>query len=234
MIVFPLTANGMWFIPVYFGLFLMAPILNKALDVQSVNERRISLGLLLIIDVYIGYMHQIEGVTVNGYQLIHFVMLYYMGACLRDIEANYRTRWEGGAFFALIVVGAGLHAIKMIFPPIAIIYSMRYNSPYVVLTSACFFMWIRSYSFRSAFINNVAKSVLSVYIISSMIPGYYEGLHYIQDNTSTLGTASLVPLFIVVYYCLCIFIDKIRIACCAPLIKYLAKRGDMITRKLKE
>ena len=139
----------------------------------------------------------------------------------------------GGAFLSLVVVGAGLHAIKIIFPPIAIIYSMRYNSPYVVLTSVCFFMWVRTYSFQSAIINNVAKSVLSVYIISSMLPGYYEGLHFLQDNTSILGTALLVPLFIVVYYSLCIFIDKIRIACCAPLIKYLANRCNMITRKFK-
>lgn len=98
-IIFPITANGMWFIPVYFALWLMAPLLNAALDHQDRRGRRMTLLLLLLIDVYIGYMHQVEEISVNGYHLIHFVTLYYLGANLKEFEKSC-TKW-GGYFYCL-------------------------------------------------------------------------------------------------------------------------------------
>ncbi len=96
-ILFPLTANGLWFIHAYFALYLLAPLLNAALDNQDGRARKMTLLMLILVDVYIGYMHQIEEVSVNGCHLIHFVTLYYIGANLKDFKAK-RVKWGGGVF----------------------------------------------------------------------------------------------------------------------------------------
>ncbi len=132
----------------------------------------------------------------------------------------------GGGGLLLIILGAGLHAIKMIFPPIAIVYSMRYNSPYVMVASVCLFQWIATFRFQLGIINKIAKSVLAAYIMHSMIPHYYWGLHWVQDHTGYLGTVVMMPLFIVVYFIMCILIDQLRIVICQPLNSFLADRTE--------
>lgn len=108
---------------------------------------------------------------------------------------------------------------------------MRYNSPFVMVASVCMFQWMATFSFQSIFINKVAKSVLSVYVISSMIPGYYDGLHWVQNHTGYWGTAILMPIFIAAYYAACIVIDQVRIIVCRPLIMLLVDKTDKLTNK---
>lgn len=93
-----------------------------------------------------------------------------------------------------------------------------------MIASVCLFQWITTIRLQSDIINRIAKSVLSVYIISSMIPGYYSGLHWVQDHTGYWGSALMIPIFIVAYYVACILIDQIRIVICRPLNSLLADR----------
>lgn len=96
-IIFPLSESGLWFIAAYVGLYLMAPLLNAALDHQSRQQKLRTLVLLLIVDVYLGYMHQAEEITISGYHLIHFIVLYWLGNCLNEFRAKLVSeKWGGG------------------------------------------------------------------------------------------------------------------------------------------
>ena len=182
-IVFPLSESGLWFIAAYVGLYLFAPLLNAALDNQTQQQKLWTLVLLLMVDVYFGYMHQAEEITTNGYHLIHFIVLYLLGNCLNEFKSRLVSGKWGGAFFLTVGINTALHAIKMVFPPIAIIYSMRYNSLMNLIASVIFFTWAMQWSFQSGLVNRVAKSVLAVYICSELIPYVYYGvLHQIQEN----------------------------------------------------
>lgn len=81
---FALSESPLWFVRTYIGLYLLAPLLNTALDYASKSQRMKSLIFLGIIDVYLGYMHQIEEIGINGYNLIHFICLYYAGAVIAN------------------------------------------------------------------------------------------------------------------------------------------------------
>ena len=97
---FPLSESGLWFIVAYFGLYLCAPIINAALDGQSRNQKLWSLALLLIVDVYLGYMHQVEEVTINGYHIFHFIVIYWLGNCMKECKClidNVKV-WGGGIY----------------------------------------------------------------------------------------------------------------------------------------
>lgn len=231
-IVFPLSESGLWFIATYVGLYLMAPLLNAALDYQSRRQKLWTLVLLLIVDVYLGYMHQTEEITTGGYHLIHFIVLYWLGNCLNEFKSILASRNLGGAFLLVIIVNTVLHAVKMVFPPIAIIYSMRYNSPMTLISSITFFIWTTQWSFHSGFVNKVAKSVLAVYICSEMIPYvYYEALHRIQDIMPLWAELMAVPAYIIVFFLTFIFVDKIRSLITTPSQMWLVDKLNKLTEK---
>ena len=49
--------------------------------------------MLIVIDVYIGYMHQSSEVTVDGYHLIHFVTLYLIANCLKTFRIRVNKQY---------------------------------------------------------------------------------------------------------------------------------------------
>lgn len=93
--VFSLTGSGYWFMIAYFALFLFAPILNIAFEHQNSRQRILSLIGLILIDVYIGYMHQAPEVTIDGYSALHFFVIYYLGMYLSTVP-NIKMGGENG------------------------------------------------------------------------------------------------------------------------------------------
>ena len=231
-IAFPLTESGLWFIAAYVGLYLVAPLLNAALDKQDFRQRTITLAMLLLVDIYIGYMHQTEEVTVNGYHLIHFIVMYYLGAWLSEYKSLIVKRRWGGVWPLIILLNTGLHAIKMVFPPIALIYSMRYNSPMNMLATISFFCWAMTWKLQSGFINRVAVSVLAVYICSEFIPVYYGPLHWIQNSFPEKTEYVLVPLYIILFFAVCIVFDKFRIWVTSPIVSALSQRMEKLSKRV--
>ena len=137
----------------------------------------------------------------------------------------------GWAFLLIVIVNTALHAVKMVFPPIAVIYSMRYNAPTTIMASICFFSWALTWHMQSDFVNKVAGSVLSVYLISDLVPSvYYGALHWIKDNTSFALGLGLIPLYILVFFCLCVLFDQIRI----KIQKYVTPHVTPITSKIRK
>ena len=70
--VFELSDSGYWCLTAYLALFLVAPVLNVAFEKQNSKQRKASLMGLLLIDVYIGYIHQSPEILQDGYSAIHF------------------------------------------------------------------------------------------------------------------------------------------------------------------
>ena len=140
----------------------------------------------------------------------------------------------GGVFLLVIIINTALHAVKMVFPPIAIIYSMRYNSPMNFLASVFFFIWALQWSFQSGIINFVAKSVLAVYICSEMIPYvFYGALHRIQSQHDPIWLEMIAVLvYIIVFFVAFIIIDKIRILITTPAHERLTNKLDQFTERL--
>lgn len=87
-ILFPLTETGLWFMKAYFALYLISPLLNSGINSMSDSLLKKNAVLLIIVDVYIGYMHQSQEVTIDGYHLIHFISLYVVSSCLRRFDIS--------------------------------------------------------------------------------------------------------------------------------------------------
>lgn len=100
-IVFPLSESGLWFIITYFALYLVSPLLNKAIEAQARREKSLTLLLFLVVDIYLGYMHQAKEITIDGYHLIHFIVLYYLGSWMCEYKLIIVRRHWGGGIFAV-------------------------------------------------------------------------------------------------------------------------------------
>ena len=94
--VFALSESGMWFIVAYFGLYLIAPILNAGYANLEESKKTPMFLLMLALDVYLGYMHQNTEVSVDGYHVIHFIVLYYVGCYLSEQPIKAFARMGGG------------------------------------------------------------------------------------------------------------------------------------------
>ena len=138
----------------------------------------------------------------------------------------------GGGWLLVISLNTGLHAIKMIFPPIALIYSMRYNSPMNMIATISFFCWAMTWKLQSGFINKVAVSVLSVYICSEFLPVYYEPLHWIQNSFLGYAEYALIPLYILFFFAVCLAFDKLRIWVTTPILSVLTTKFNSISQKI--
>ena len=136
----------------------------------------------------------------------------------------------GGVWLLFILLNTGLHAIKMVFPPIALIYSMRYNSPMNMLATISFFCWAMTWKLQSAFINKVAVSVLAVYICSEFLPVYYRPLHWIQAEFSGWGEFVLIPLFIIAFLFACVLFDKLIIWITTTLVYKLSRIMESVSK----
>ena len=232
---FPLTETNMWFIITYLGLFLISPLLNAAFNSQDNHQRVITLIGLLIVDVYLGYIHQSKEITIDGYHLVHFIVVYYIGSFIHSINFTVNKRKWSMLLFLLLLLMTGCHMIKMIFPPISIIYSMRYNSPFVLLTSIVVFLFFSQLKYQSKKINWIASSVFSVYIISEqpfVKTLFYNGLRTFQQNYNEYQVAIVIPIIMIIFYFICIFIDKIRIKVFASIEVFVSNKIIKIFEKV--
>lgn len=231
-ILFPLSESGLWFITAYIALYVLAPLLNVVLDRLSSHQLILALVALFAVDVYLGYEHQAKEVTQDGYHLQHFVTLYFLGAALKaHSSAICRNKW-GGKIILLLIIGTALHAVKMRFPPIAVIYSMRYNSPFVMLMSISVFSAAMKWHIQSAKINAVARSVLSIYIISSTMPVYYEPLNWLKARLSPSMDLIAFPLFIVMFFFSCIVFDQLRLELQKMIVPRILPSIELFAGKL--
>ncbi len=227
---FSLTGSGYWFMVAYFALFLFAPLLNIAFEHQNSRQRVLSLIALILIDVYIGYMHQTPEVTIDGYSALHFFIIYYIGMYLSTVS---NTKSGGGKMVSFSVVMVVMHTIKILFPPFAVVFSMRYNSPAVMIASVFLFNWAKTWKLQSKTINWISASVLAVYIIHMGPFGshyFFAPLKYMSAEWCTLYACIGMVAYVMLFYACCILLDKGRIFICKPINDWLTCKSIYVMK----
>lgn len=220
--IFSLTDSRLWFLPCYFGLMLLAPILNKGMEGTEGKAALLSLA----VDVYIGYLHQVEMVSDTGYHLVHFVALYCVGAWL-STRSRVGKGWHYLILWLLVIsVETALRYLKFSFPYVAAVYSFRLNSPLIILSSVLFFQWARTWNFQSRWICWAAPSALAVYLVHfgpMCVYVFWQPVRRCHEQ----GFWCLL-LFSICFFVGCILLDRIRIWVCRPLVEWLSARLEHV------
>ena len=224
---FPFSHPQWWFMTCYVVLFMLAPVLNKAIQYLNRKEFVLVLVLLTVVNVYLGfYWHQYN---VDGYNVEQFVYIYFIGAYLRRFPIKALDRKKP----LLLYVGCAM--VWSVMTLVSIRWHVPhwnaffYNSPFVVLAAVGLFVYMKNKAFYNAKINAIAASVLPAYLLqdadSSLVYSWTDRhvLPLINGRKNELAKTVLMLLFVflasVALIVVAFIIDQIRLLLMRPVWK---------------
>lgn len=157
----PFVKGSNWFITCYFALMAFAPLLNAAIAHMRPNALRRATAIVVGI-ACLAYFTGNRAVGAHGYGLVQLLVVYLLGASLRNVHTGRAVAlglYMGGALAALAVarfVQSGYVAFS-------------YNSPWVLASSAGLFLFFKDLKFHSRFVNGWAQAVFTTFLLSYAI-----------------------------------------------------------------
>ena len=105
---FVISSKTWWFVQLYFLLMFLSGPINKYIENASQKSLVYTIGVLLFMNVYLGWIQGIDFVK-DGYNLFNFIMLYMIGRYLRLYWNNdYGKRCDLLIFIAASIATAVL------------------------------------------------------------------------------------------------------------------------------
>jgi len=209
------SSGNLWFIRTYLYLFLTAPFINKILYGQTKSERMALIGLLVLLSVYMGAFRGDDSL-VNGKNLINFLLVYTIGWSIREYKLFEHI--EGLRWFCLyIMLYVALIILFLLFEGTWFSQmlwhnSFKYNAPILIIGAIILFLCFRKISIHNTFINYVASSTFSVYLLHEGIIGHkiiYPALSSFNNYVDNVTLYATIVLLSVVIFIVCIIIDKV-------------------------
>lgn len=207
-----LTHTDLWYVPAYFLLMLLAPLINAGFE--SLPPRRAALltGAIVLFNVWAGWLWE-GNFNPTGYTISQLIMIY----CIGRLIALYRSRLidtlrhPAALYAAIYLLGSLATALMACYVPTK---AFAYNQPAVIIASAALFLCFASMNFRSRAINLIARSAFAVYLIHKA-PPVWGGLmrpmvrHLWADLSLTEFTLAAL-LMICAFFLLAMILDPVR------------------------
>lgn len=152
-----LTHTDLWYVPAYFLLMLVSPVLNAGLEQLGRRRHALLLAAFGGLTVWAGWWW---GCSFNptGYTAWQLVLVYSIARYFRLYGGLPRRRAAALLFVAAtccIVADACVDLPR----------AFAYNSPFVLAATVALFALFHSFSFRSRAVNRLASGAFAVYLI---------------------------------------------------------------------
>lgn len=226
-----------WFITCYVVLMFLSPFINKAVVAFTSKEAIYGLILLSILTFWFGFHLGSSYINETGYNVLHFVFIYYIGQLLRRFESSIRIKsivsW--GVYVGLSLV-IGLIAFQQFY--VGDFTNMwkqfQYNNPLLVLSSVALFLAFKQLSFQARFINWFAGSVLAIYLVHDHL-FFREWFVRINQTYGILTpqTVGIALLIVVVLMVGVVLLDKLRLMVTNPIVDFLARQSSKLLEKIE-
>lgn len=226
------TKTYYWFVPAYFGLMLIAPLLNAAIGAMSRRTYTLLLIALMVATFYGGWVCDMK-FSNDGYSTVNFVLLYLIARYIRlyfprhcSTERSLRCLYV----IAFVLLLSGIFATS-VFTSIA----FAYNSPFVVGASVALLLFFSTLRFQSRVVNMTAASAFSVYLI------HMHPLLWIRLKNLIISAAAEMDYAMFGVWCIvlmtaiflaCVLIDQVRIYLLRPLTDVLSLLCEKATDRL--
>lgn len=208
--------SGYWFFVDYMILMILAPVLNLSFLYLNKRENRIIMYLLLFVSIYLGFFFE-HPVNKNGYTVFQFITLYHVGRYLQ----TYDVTWSKIKCIILYSVPCVITGLLMNYYITSgnidfAWHTMHYNSPLIILASISLLLLFKNVKLKSRFINNIAKSSFSIYLIqnsavvSTLYYGIIKKIISIGYNDIILIVVTLAVLSIIIIM-ISIILDQLRL-----------------------
>lgn len=230
--------SSYWFVVAYLILYSISPVLNAFVENASVRMYISVLVAFFFFEFAFGWVSNFAGAAFNeGYTAISFIGLYLLARFIcryskRLVGLGVRKNFFLYLFFSIVPVI--LYFITLYdFNPI------HYSSPFVILSSVFFFLAFNKMKISSKFINYLACSCFSIYLVH-LHPLVYMHFQDLMRNAYDLLGGGLYILFAIIFavifgFC-CIMVDKLRILlwkiCCSSFLDKLLSKFSALIEKL--
>ncbi len=242
---FPLWFGHNWFVCCYIILCCLLPFINPFLNGLSRERYQ---GMLLVIVLIWSVAYTLKATTFfnSEFSLDHFFILYLIGGYIGRFGLQLRKRSAGfylilfSSLLLLTVVGmsAGGALLESDLLVRNALYFIAGNNILQVLVSVSLFRWvIGSTAFYSRWINQVAKSVLGIYLLHQN-PLLLQVIWYKISPDINYIHSDMLPLHCLIKCLLvfagCLVVDQIRLATADKAFRrFLDSHWDTIKGKLK-
>ena len=192
-----------WYVAVYSGLYLISPYLNRAIrDLPKAQFRTMLLVFFVVYAVWPSVLELITAWTGTkltslcpvgtqgsgaGYTIIHFIMMYFLGAYLKlhPIE-NQKYTWAKA-----LSVYCVCSVLLILYSEIYWAGAVSYCNPLCVIQAVALFMLFRSFRLESRWVNEIARCSFGVYLLHTNF------FRYFQISNQVTGAAWLVPIHVI-------------------------------------
>lgn len=226
-VLLPFSHTEWWFISCYVALFLLAPLLNKAIESLGRNEFVYALVLLTILNVYFGYYwHQHNE---DGYNLLHFVYIYFIGAFLHKYPLKVLDRKRSMLLYVSCALLWSILTLLSVRWRVPHWIPLHYNNPVLILSSIGLFVYMTTLKIRNPRINALASGVLAAYLIQDVggglvysLSGMYKQIMETRFDSEGMRIVSMLAFVVlgsVVVLLLALAIDWIRVWLTRPVWK---------------
>ena len=170
-----------YFVSLYAAMYLISPYIDMALQRLSGSGLRILTGLVLILfavwptgvdflqgmlDVDLnGFMPISAYGSQSGYTLINFLMMYLLGGYIRRNEERI-LRVPGWKYLLGFFAGS---VVLTLWAYVSREVAWAYCNPVVVLMACCLLAVFLQWSFSSAWVNHLAKSGFTCYLVHGVL-----------------------------------------------------------------
>ena len=219
---FLVISNGGYFIQCYLMLMFLSPVLNSYIEKYGKSGVHWCV-LFLVVEFWFDCITHADNLGFNhGFSVIHFVLIYMIARYLnlyQDILLQYRRMcWVIGYMFCSVLI-----FILYIF---GVNYIWQYSNPVIVLSAICSFMPFLYRNYVNKWINWIAQSTLSVYVIHVNVPVYdvvgrfdkFILTHYDYSTYLFFSFCGIIFVFV-----LSILYDKIRLMFTTPIYNCVIK-----------
>lgn len=204
-----LSHPKLWYVPAYFMLMLVSPLVNRGMAALTVRQNIILTSIFVAWNIWGGWVWW-ASFNPTGYTPIQLIMVYMIGRCIR---LSPRVSESGKWIWAVVYfLATALVLFSAIF--VDCTRGFAYNSPFVLLQSVAFFMFFLGLRLRSRLVNFLARSAFAVYLVH-MSPALWGGalkpfMVSCWRSMELWQYALLVPFMAVVIYLAVVPLDMVR------------------------
>lgn len=229
--IFVITNQTYWFIQLYFILMFLSGPINIYVENSSKKSLLSTIGILAFINIYIGWIHQVDFVK-DGYNILNFVMLYLIGRYIKlyhNVELSKRT---DVLIYLVSSIITACYACALFRTGKNPYLAFCYNSPFVIISAIAIFIFFSKLHFSNKAINYLASSCLAIYLMQDGGINFYQ---QIKDLFLQYGLdyhlLMMLFVFFVISMTIPLLIDKIRFLLFGKVEKWCADKLDTLVFK---
>lgn len=206
-----------WFVQAYLILYLISPALNLLIENTNKHTYQYLLLGLLLMEFFYDFCAT-DRIFGGGYSGMHFIILYLLAQYVRKygiwpIIEKYTFFW-----FSLVVITLTCFRFWLISQGYPEIHRLgQYTSPFIIFTSLCLLIGFYKLNFTSKFINQIASSSFTVYLIHTnsliLIPIYIKFANILYEQYSGIIYLCSILIYMILWFTMSILLDKVRIKC---------------------